>query len=136
MPGMFRDDCYNTCIRRASRRFAELYDAALEPAGVNAAQFSLLRAIAADEPVSLSDLAERVALDRSTIGRNVRVLGRSGHVVLTRGVDHRETRISLTPEGEAALSMGEDGWATAQQAISTRLGSEAVAMLRTALEKL
>ena len=38
-------ECYCVALRKAARKVTSLYDAALEPTGVNLAQFSLLRTI-------------------------------------------------------------------------------------------
>ena len=65
------------------------YDEAMAPAGVTIAQFSLLRRIERGAPLSLSDLAEMAELDRSTVGRNVKVLQRMALVDIAAGDDQR-----------------------------------------------
>lgn len=75
--------CYCDVLRAATRKTTAIYDAALAPAGVNLAQFSLLRKIQRAGSVSLSELGRLAALDRSTIGRNVRVLQRMELVRVT-----------------------------------------------------
>jgi DNA-binding MarR family transcriptional regulator len=62
--------CYCDVLRAATRKTTAIYDVALAPAGVNLAQFSLLRKIQRAGSVSLSELGRLAALDRSTIGRN------------------------------------------------------------------
>jgi hypothetical protein len=44
--------CICVAVRKASRRLTARYDEALEPAGINLAQFSLLRNIRRQGPVS------------------------------------------------------------------------------------
>ena len=66
--------CYCAALRKATRRLTAAYDAALAPVGVNLAQFSLLRTVSRHGPLSLTDLARRMELDRSTVGRNVKVV--------------------------------------------------------------
>ncbi len=68
--------CYCAALREAARKTTALYDAALEPAGVTLAQFSLMRRIERAGAVSLSELGRMAELDRSTVGRNVKVLAR------------------------------------------------------------
>src|SRR6478735_8808652 len=91
--------CYSQSLRAAARRIAAAYDDALAPSGVNTAQYSLLRTIERAGPIALTALGRRVELDRSTIGRNVRVLERMGLVALGRGDDHREATATLTEAG-------------------------------------
>lgn len=133
---MTSSPCYCTVLKAASRRLAALYDEALEPVGVNIAQFSLLRRIRRAEPVTLTELGRLAELDRSTIGRNTRVLERMGLVALGRGEDHREAVVTLTAAGHKALDDGEPLWDGVQDAIEARLGNTGVMELCTALRDL
>eukprot|EP01035_Chromulina_nebulosa_P049431 gene49431-67135_t len=71
---MSSSSCYCILLRKASRRLSALYDEALEPFGINIGQFSQLRNIRRSQPVSLTALGGVMELDRSTVGRNTRVL--------------------------------------------------------------
>jgi len=114
--------CYCIVLRKASRKLTSLYDAALEPLGVNIAQFSLLRRIGRHAPVSLTELGHQTELDRSTIGRNTKLLERMGLVVTTTGVDQREAVLGLTEAGRQLLDDGAPLWDGVQETIETRLG--------------
>lgn len=133
---MASSPCYCTVLKAASRRLAAMYDEALEPVGVNIAQFSLLRRIRRAGTVTLTELGRLAELDRSTIGRNVRVLERMGLVALGRGEDHREAVVSLTPAGHKALDDGEPLWDGVQDAIEARIGGKGVMELLTELRDL
>lgn len=129
-------DCYCTSIRAAARRISALYDAALEPAGVNVAQWGLLRKLDASPGASSSigDLAERTELERSTVSRNVRVLERHGLVELTDSTDDRRAAaIILTGKGLAALQQGAPLWQHAQEQVEALLGTESAGQLRSLL---
>lgn len=76
-------------VRRAARALTDAYDDALKPLGLKVTQFSLLRTVARMETPSLTALAQEMALDRSTLGRNVGVLQREGLVELSEGNDFR-----------------------------------------------
>jgi len=115
--------CYCTRLRAASRRIAAVYDAALEPLGINVAQFSLLRMIERRRPVSLTELARAADLDRSTMGRNVRVLERLELVRLGRGDDQREAVVALSAKGASLLAEAAPLWEASQQLIEARLGA-------------
>ena len=69
-----KNECYCATIRDAARKVTAIYDAALAPVGVNAAQYRLLRSIERAAPLSLTELGRLTELDRSTIGRNVKLL--------------------------------------------------------------
>ncbi len=123
-------ECYCVGLRKAARKISAIYDEALAPAGVNVAQFSLLRNIERRAPVSLTELGHAAALDRSTIGRNIRVLERMGLVRTILGIDHRETEIVLAPAGRRVLEEGAPLWKQAQLHIKTALGDDGATALR------
>ena len=50
------------------------YDAALAPSGVRATQYSILALLSEAGSLSISDLASRLDLDRTTTGKNLRPL--------------------------------------------------------------
>ena len=123
-------------MRAAARKTTAVYDAALRPAGVNVAQFSLLRKIERAEPVSLTELGRLAELDRSTVGRNVKVLQRMRLVRVTPGADHREATVSLDEPSLAVLRDGAPLWDKAQRQVETALGAETATHLRGLLDAL
>lgn len=126
--------CYCTLLRKATRRLSAAYDDVLAPFGINIAQFSLLRMIKRHGPVSLTELGRVAELDRSTVGRNVRVIERQGLVKTGRGADdQREAMVTLTPAGTELLKVTIPLWEDCQAAISERLGAPRVDALRDIL---
>ena len=125
--------CYCVTVRRAAQAVTQLYDNALEPSGLKITQLSLLRAIARHGPVSITELAVAVYLDRTTLGRNLRVLEREGLVALTPGTDQRERVVHLTEQGEAALVTAAPLWEEAQAKVRNTLGKEQLETLTALL---
>ncbi len=126
--------CYCAALRAAARKTTAIYDAALAPIGVNVAQFSLLRRIHGAAPVSLSELGRLADLDRSTVGRNVKVLQRLGLARATPGAeDQREATVTLSEKGAAALREGAPLWDEAQRRVEAALGADGAAHLRALL---
>lgn len=121
---MSNASCYCIVLRKASRRISALYDEALEPHGINIAQFSAIRTIKRNAPISLTELAHKLDLDRSTVGRNMKVLERMGIVVSETGKDQREALLSLTPEGMALLERTDPIWEEVQNQVESRLGPD------------
>lgn len=119
--------CHCTRVRRAARVLTELYDAALEPCGIKVTQFSLLRMILRLGEPSIGALAAATGLDRSTLGRNLRVLARKGWVTLLPGTDERCRLVRPTPRGRAALATAEPAWEALQRRIDRALGADAEA---------
>ena len=115
--------CICTRLRRATRQVSRAYDAALAEAGLNVAQFSLLRAIERAGRPSLTALAEATGLDASTLGRNVRVLEKAGLARFGPGKDRRTRLIELTPAGTDRIAAAAARWAAAQADLDARLGA-------------
>jgi DNA-binding MarR family transcriptional regulator len=122
--------CYCAAVRAAARKTTALYDEALEPAGVNLAQYSLMRNIERAGTASLTELGRMAELDRSTVGRNVKVLQRLRLVRLTPAKDQREAAVKLTAAGQEALRRGAPLWEAAQRRVETVLGAGGAEQLR------
>lgn len=117
-------ECYCTLLRTAARKVSGVYDEALAPLGINIAQFSLLRRIARRAPISLTELGKLCELDRSTVGRNTKLLERMGLVKTVPSRDQREATLTLTERGEELLREGAGPWEQAQASIETALGMD------------
>lgn len=128
--------CACVRARRASRSLTSLYDEALKPVRLKITQFSALRTIERLEPVSISRLAGEMALDRSTLGRNLLVLRRRGLVRFADADDQREWSIALAPKARELLAKAIPLWERAQARVERTLGKEGVAALFGLLEKI
>ncbi|WP_159995006.1 MarR family winged helix-turn-helix transcriptional regulator [Roseomonas sp. 18066] len=121
--------CYCITLRGAARKISAIYDAALAPVGVTIGQLSLLRRVRRHGPLSLTELGRLAELDRSTIGRNARVLEKMGLVEGRTGADQREALLALSPAGLALLEQAAPLWDAAQAEIEGRLGAEGLAAI-------
>ncbi|WP_144162265.1 MarR family winged helix-turn-helix transcriptional regulator [Paraburkholderia sp. BCC1885] len=128
--------CYCTSLRNAARRVSAAYDAALAPIGVGAAQFAMIRALDTDEPIALTTLGNLLDLDRSTVGRNVKVLDKMGLVVLGTGMDQRETTVELSTAGRKILKTGAPLWEKAQREFEVKMGAKVAPKFRDVLQSL
>jgi DNA-binding MarR family transcriptional regulator len=123
-------ECICIVLRTAARKVTALYDDALAPHGVTIAQYSLLRRVGRAGRVSLTELGRLAELDRSTIGRNVRVLDQAGFVRVESGDDQREAQVRLTEAGLATIDACREPWERAQKAVEAKIGAEGLAALR------
>jgi DNA-binding MarR family transcriptional regulator len=131
---MFDGPCYCILLRKASRRLSARYDEALAPLGINISQFSLLRNIERKQPISLTELGVIMELDRSTIGRNTKVLERMGLVTSVTGEDQREALLSLSAKGRDLLEEATPIWENVQVELDDQVGEEASLQLQRLLE--
>jgi DNA-binding MarR family transcriptional regulator len=116
--------CHCDNLRVAARKVSALYDDALAPFGINIAQYSLLRKIERLGGASLTDLGRLAELDRSTVGRNVRVLEKDGLVENARGEGQREAQVRLTRKGADLLKRAKPAWDKCQRQLEDRLGAQ------------
>ena len=121
--------CICTALRQAASQSTALYDEALAPSGIKVTMFRLLRHINAGESVSITELAEIVSLDRSTLGRNLRVLEKQSLVSIGSGEDGRARMVSLTKTGRAVLQDAEPRWQTAQSRFVEIVDNDTMAVL-------
>ena len=96
-----------TCgrLRRATRALTQLYDDAMAPAGLRVTQFSLLRTLAREGPLTISALASRQLLDRTALSRNLDPLLDMGLVEVIRGRDARTKEVAISRKGQILSRM-------------------------------
>ena len=115
-----------TCanLRKAMRAVTQAYDAALQPTGLKATQFTLLATLVGLGSLPLTRLAEAMVMDRTTLTRNLKPLIANGFVDITRDNDQRVRRIGLTRAGRAAFDDALPRWRAAQSRFVAGLGRE------------
>ncbi|WP_313517867.1 MarR family winged helix-turn-helix transcriptional regulator [Pseudomonas sp.] len=128
--------CLCTQLRRTARGVTRRYDDALAGAGLTTAQFSLLRHLQRLDSPSITDLATAMGLERSTLGRNVRVLEAQGLLELGSAGDQRNRLVVMTAQGRMRLDEAVHAWNGAQAQLTQKFGSEKRAALMALLDEL
>jgi len=125
VPGKaIRLPCGCANLRRATRVITRLYDRALRPSGVGAAQFTLLQALNTAPGMSQKQLANLLEIDSTTLTRTLAPLRRAGWLRSTVGDDRRELRLVLTAAGKRAYLRALPFWEKAQAEFIRALGAE------------
>ena len=131
------EDCHCLALRRAARRISDMYDEALAPTGLRATQFSILAVLSAMDGLSVKELAEKLDLDRTTMGKNLRPLERDGLVaVRASDSDGRSRAIALTNAGRKKLGAALPLWTEAQARYEAANGQRKTRKLRAELSEL
>ena len=130
------DTCVCMDLRSAARRLTEIYDSALAPSGITTPQFSQLHQIQALGTPTFKALSEASGLDRSTLGRNIRVLEKLGLVDIAVGEDARTRTIGVTKKGQTAFRKAVPLWKGIQGEMKDSIGSEGRGQLTQLLGKL
>lgn len=111
-------------LRRAARAASRALDEALADLGLNASQFTVLSALAADGAgqTTLGALARRLAMDRSTLHRNLRPLQKAGLIDITGNRGRRGSTVALTENAARLLTEAAERWQPCQRELVARIG--------------
>lgn len=92
-------DAYVT-LRRTADAIARQVEAELTPQGVTAAQYGVLLHLSRGQPLSLTDLSERIFRSNSTLTSLIDRMERDGLVArVAHANDRRVTTVELTEQG-------------------------------------
>jgi len=137
-PDVPADEVMQTCaanhVRMAARAVTRVFDRALQPVGLKVTQFTILMALARHSFASITDMADQLALKRSSLSRNLSRLEEKGLLVTeTAG---RSRRARLTRDGRAKAEAAYPLWRQAQARVEERLGADRWREARTLLRSL
>lgn len=124
-----------TCfkLRKLARTVSRLYDQHLAAVGLKTTQYSLLKNVAR-EALPVAELAARVAVERTTLTRNLKPLIDARWVALMAGPDSRQRIVTITSAGRDKIMQAAHAWRSAQSELETTLGIDAVDALHAQLD--
>ena len=125
--------CTCAAIRQAARRVTRLYDQALAPFGLRITQYPIMVSLATNGPETIGALAERLVMDRATLGHNLRPLEAQGLVDMRTGAYRRGRVVALTEAGRTKLRQARPAWQAAQDAFDAAFGGDDAAALRATM---
>jgi DNA-binding MarR family transcriptional regulator len=128
--------CASFNFRRAARAMTALFDHALKESGIRSTQFTILTAVAKNQPVAIGKIAELLVMDATTLTRNLNLLRKQGLLTASPRGAMRQRFLHLTVEGEKALSLAIPLWRKIQQDFVGQIGEESWNKLREELESL
>jgi len=103
-------------LRQAARAVTAQFDAQLQPTGLRATQLNLLMAVETGAATTITSLAEILAMDRTTMTRNLKLLRDRGFV--------EPHSIALTAKGRRSAAVALPLWEQAQARFVESLGSQ------------
>jgi len=119
--------CFN--IRKASRVVTQIYDEIMQKTGLRGTQFTILANIAGYQLLTISVLAEKLVMDRTTLTRNLKPLEKQELIVITPGEDRRTRAVQLSASGHETLASALPLWREAQQKITKQMGKQRLSHL-------
>jgi DNA-binding MarR family transcriptional regulator len=120
-------ECYALRARRLARVVSRIYDEALRPHGVTAAQMNLLVGIANMEPVAPAKIGQVFDLEKSTLSRNLQGMRRAGWISATK--TGRGLELRLLAAGRKKIETIYPDWREAQKKTAQMLGKTTLAGL-------
>jgi DNA-binding MarR family transcriptional regulator len=127
--------CSCAMLRRTARCVTRRYDRALRPVGLRLTQYSILANLDSAGAMSITALAERLGMDRSTLSRNLRPLERAGLVRFQDGSDRRAREAAITAAGHDRLTLARPYWQEAEGSFRRALGPTDSEALRRLLAR-
>ncbi|HEY5040100.1 MAG TPA: MarR family winged helix-turn-helix transcriptional regulator, partial [bacterium] len=106
--------CASFNFRKAARAVTQLFDTALQPVGIRSTQLVVLLAAGIYEKPTMSEMADIMVTDRTTLTRALKPLFRKGLLVNVPGQDKRKSCVSLTDRGHQTIRKSVPYWHKAQ----------------------
>lgn len=114
--------CFN--LQKATRAVSQYYNKILKPSGLRGTQFTILRVLSVIDSDSITNIANLMVVDRTTLTRNLRPLEKRKLVKIVPGKDQRSREVRLTKMGKDTLTAAIPLWKEAQKRFSEKLSKE------------
>ena len=120
---MSTDSCTCSELRRAARAVTLLYDNAFKSSGLLSTQLGVLHVIYKSGSIRISHLAKELGMDRTTLTRNLSVLGKQGFIKISSGNKDNRTRIvTITSKGRSNVAKAIPLWNQVQDKVKQQMG--------------
>ena len=123
-------------LRLLNRVVTNLYDEALRPLGLKVSQLNILVVTAKLGLVRPAEVCHILQLDPSTLSRNVAKMRVKAWLEVVPSEDARVQPFRLTSTGKKLLERSIPAWEMAQRQAKEVLGTEGIALLKQAVNKL
>jgi DNA-binding MarR family transcriptional regulator len=130
---MLQAECLGLRVGRLQRLVSRHFAQALRPHGLTTPQMEVLSAlILLGDPIRPAVLADRLAVERSTMSRNLALMEESGWISAPEiSPTGRFMAVTITPAGKQKLAGARAAWIAAQASALQVLGADAATTLDT-----
>ena len=126
--------CSNAKLRQLTRSVSQHYDHEMGKIGLKATQYYLLSKVLQRGPIRPGELAKAMALDASTLTRNLKALVAAGWLTVGAGTDDRSHLVAITSAGRQQRSEAHRRWKAAQESLNDLLGVDRVLALHKLID--
>ncbi len=116
--------CAARNIRKADRIITRFYDEILKPTDLRITQFSLMATLFTVGSMLITQLADELVMDRTTLTRNLKPLEKRGLIRIEPGEDRRTRMVILTNAGRELFFDAFPLWQQAQTKVLSALGDD------------
>jgi DNA-binding MarR family transcriptional regulator len=128
--------CTCTKLRSLTRRITAVYDRALAVAGMRVTQYSLLAHLRRLRGASMSELADALDMDRTTLTRNLKPLIDARWVeILPSEQDGRMRTVHITTAGDLQFQAARAHWRRAQAEVNAIIGGGELTALHALVDR-
>ena len=128
--------CTNFKLRQLLRRVSLVYDRAMAECGLKTTQYSLLTHVEKLGPITQAELAKVMAMDSSTLSRNLKPLQLAGWVAIQTGSDARSHALTMTASGRKKRVEAQAFWKRAQLQLNETVGLHDVIALHGLIDRM
>jgi len=125
--------CFN--LRWVTRVVTQFFDTELRRHGIRPTQTPILAALTAKRAWRMEELSDWLAMERTTLVRNLQPLERDGLVELSGTGRGGRVSLSITAKGKKDLARAMPAWRSAQEAVVRTLGEKRWSAILSDLER-
>ncbi len=134
LPGI-AEMCVCLNLRKAARIVTRRYDQAFAKVGLRATQTPVLLTLSINGSLTMTELANELGMEISTMSRNFGLLEARGLVTRMKR-DGRTVQVSITAAGTEILAAALEGWDQVQDKTLAEIGPENWPIIAGALARL
>ena len=129
--------CVCNNLHQTTRAVSRIYAEEMRPTGIKRSQFSILAYLQILGVIQLTELADLMIMDRTTLSRNLKPLEKKGLVFINKSPnDARARQLSLSKEGKAKFRESMKYWTRAQKKVLKMFGKKNWQELESTLHRL
>ena len=118
-------NCVCNNLHRTTRAVTRIYSEEMRPCGIKRSQFAILAHLDQLGVIQLTELANLMIMDRTTLSRNLKPLQNKGLVHINKSPrDARARELSLSKEGKTKFREALKLWALAQKRVLKLFGKD------------
>ena len=129
--------CVSNNLHQTARAVSRIYAEEMRPSGVKRSQFAILGYLFRLGKVQLTELADELYMERTTLTRNLKPLEKQGLVIIEKSSsDARAREVSLTDDGKTRFREATKLWRKAQKRVLAKFGQDNWTALESSLTTL